>query len=108
MLLARICTFFSGVLVGHDQFGNKYYTDRKNKRRWVLYKGIDEASKVPAEWHGWLHYTHERPLVSNELSWQKHHLPNLTGTKYRYLPAAHNLRGAERKPVPLHYQPWQP
>src|SRR4051812_13814283 len=53
-----------GVKVGVDQFGNTYYEARDardsygtHKRRWVIYRGYADASKVPAEWHGWLHYT---------------------------------------------------
>ncbi len=25
------------------------------ERRWVIYNGANDASRVPAEWHGWLH-----------------------------------------------------
>ena len=32
-----IYTLFTGKLVGKDQFGNKYYTNSKDKR-WVIYK----------------------------------------------------------------------
>jgi NADH:ubiquinone oxidoreductase subunit len=53
-----------GVLVGQDDYGNRYFEARDAKdsydgrrRRWVIYKGYPDASKVPAEWHGWLHYT---------------------------------------------------
>ena len=31
------------------------------KRRWVIYNGYAEASKVPPDWHGWLHYTFDEP-----------------------------------------------
>ena len=30
-------------------------------RRWVTYTDFAEASKVPAGWHGWLHYTVDEP-----------------------------------------------
>jgi hypothetical protein len=50
------------VLVGEDDFGNRYYEAKDARdsydgrlRRWVIYKGYAEASTVPAEWHGWLH-----------------------------------------------------
>ncbi len=53
-----------GVFVGEDDYGNRYYEARDasdsyddHRRRWVIYRGYAEASKVPAEWHGWLHYT---------------------------------------------------
>ena len=46
--------------VGTDAQGNRYYRGKKpgplgNERRWVIYNGANDASRVPAEWHGWLH-----------------------------------------------------
>ena len=54
-----IYTLINGVMVGTDEFGNRYYRARKDKlqgreRRWVLYRGKPEASRVPPEWHAWL------------------------------------------------------
>ena len=37
-------TIFFGKLVGKDEFGNKYYKNKKGKR-WVIYKGEVNASK---------------------------------------------------------------
>jgi NADH:ubiquinone oxidoreductase subunit len=111
----RLYTFFHGQLVGEDQFGNRYYTEKKPKdrrqTRWVMYKGLAEPSKVPPEWHGWLHYTLDTP--PNELSitrhsWQKPHLPNLTGTKGAYVPPGHLLRGAQRAATTSDYEAWKP
>ena len=57
----RLNLFFFYKYKGQDEFGNKYYEqkkaqiNRKNKRL-VDYKGISEASKVPAKYHGWLHH----------------------------------------------------
>ena len=57
---ATIGTLFTvgkrGQLVGTDEFGNRYYQSRDNvsydgrKRRWVIYDGYAEATKVPPEW----------------------------------------------------------
>src|SRR5262249_31746080 len=52
-----VTTWVSGHFVGKDAFGNRYYENRGGKRRWVLYKGTVEASRVPPDWHGWLHHT---------------------------------------------------
>ncbi len=74
--------------VGFDEFGNEYFINKKGKR-FIAYKGIAEASKIPAKWHGWIHYTtNSLPTDSNikEYPWQKIHLPNLTGTKNAYAP----------------------
>ena len=58
----RLFTWMRGELVGSDAQGNKYYQDKRvipgrRRKRWVMYNGVAEASRVPAEWHGWLHYT---------------------------------------------------
>jgi len=87
-------TLIFGRLVGTDPFGNRYFEERRARpgrrwRRWVAYAGAGapEASMVPAEWHAWLHYTTEAPLVDMpRWPWQKPHLPNLTGTPESYRP----------------------
>ena len=40
-----------------DEFGNRYYQNKDGSRRWVIYNGTVEASRVPPDWHGWLHHT---------------------------------------------------
>jgi NADH:ubiquinone oxidoreductase subunit len=113
----RLFTLFRGKLVGHDEFGNRYYEARgkaaagQRKRRWVVYKGIAEPSKVPSQWHGWLHHTLDAPLsdkVAKRFKWQKPHLPNLTGTQGRYLPPGHLLKGGARAANEADYQAWKP
>lgn len=101
--------------VGEDQFGNSYYETKKPKRgnrrgRYVIYNGITEASKVPADWHGWLHYTHPDIPDSNAVThdWQQEHLPNLTGTDYAHRPSGHMLKGGRRAAATGDYEPWQP
>jgi NADH:ubiquinone oxidoreductase subunit len=108
----------NGVYVGEDSLGNRYYEarDTKNsydgrKRRWVTYRGYAEATKVPAEWHGWLHHTFEEPPTVAPLkvqSWEKPHLPNLTGTPYAYRPAGSILKTGEHAPTTGDYQAWTP
>lgn len=108
----RIFTWFRGRLVGTDEYGNRYYETRRSahKRRWVLYHGIADASKVPPQWHGWLHHTHAASLNESapHYAWSKPHLPNLTGTRLRYLPPGHLERGARRAPASADYEPWRP
>ena len=106
------------VLVGEDDYGNRYYEAKDTRdsydgrlRRWVIYRGYAEASKVPAEWHGWLHYTFDEPPTKAPLkvqSWEKPHLPNLTGTPYAYRPAGSLVHTGERAPAAADYQPWSP
>ena len=111
----RLFTWFRGHYVGRDEFGNRYYEARRTHkgerfaRRWVIYNGVVEPSKVPASWHGWLHYTLPAPLPSApKYRWQKPHLPNLTGTKGRYLPAGHISNAAHRARATADYTPWTP
>ena len=92
-------TWLKGEFIGVDEFSNRYYRNTKAKlhgreRRWVVYKGKPEASKVPAEWHAWLHHLTDSPLTekaAQALSWQKEHEPNLTGTSNAYRPQGHDL-----------------
>ena len=80
-------TFFFGKFVGRDEFGNKYFSSSKGKR-WVIYKDTVESSKIPSEWHLWIHFlTNNKPLGnSNKFKWQKKHEENLTGTSKAHKP----------------------
>ncbi len=113
----KLFTLFKGKRVGHDEFGNVYFEARRKnhmhrKPRWVIYKGMPEPSKVPPHWHGWLHYTTDEVPASgqaaHQFAWQQDHLPNLTGTKARYLPSGHILRGAQRQKTAADYTAWKP
>lgn len=111
-------SWLNGRLVGRDSFGNRYYRAKSRKldrwgreRRWVVFKGDVEASKVPPEWHAWLHHTAEAPLtekVVRRWPWQKQHLPNLSGTAYAYRPKGHDLRGGKRAAATGDYEAWTP
>ena len=83
-----VYTLLKGKFVGKDDFGNKYYSDSKDKKRWVIYKDIVESSKIPPEWHLWIHYlSKNKPSESiNKFSWQKEHEENFTGTRKAYKP----------------------
>ena len=85
-------TLFFGKLVGEDSFGNKYYKNKSDKR-WVIYKGEIDASKIPNEWFSWMHYTNNKIENSHELikyDWQKPHQSNQTGTENSYHPNKNN------------------
>jgi NADH:ubiquinone oxidoreductase subunit len=82
-----------------------------HKKRWVIYKGLVEPTKVPPIWHGWLHYTtDDLPLEKTavQYAWNKEPQPNLTGTPLAYVPAGHVNRGAERAASVADYQAWKP
>ena len=101
-----IYTLFVGKFVGSDEFGNKYYSNSKEKR-WVIYKNTVEASKIPSEWYLWIHFmTKNKPSGDpNRFTWQKKHQENLTGTKEAYKPEgslAHDLKKNIKK-----YETWK-
>lgn len=92
----RIYTMFFGVMVGVDELGNSYYQHKKKSRRWVLYKGLEETTKVPPEWRIWLHHIVDSVPDGQLLyDWQKSYLPNLTGTLFAYYP--HNSLDSDLK-----------
>lgn len=118
----KLFTAIFGKYVGQDPFGNKYYCSSKKlgkyvgrynkERRWVIYKGKAEASKIPPYWHGWIHYnTDEIPTekdMKKKYKWQKQPLPNLTGTNYAYLPNGHKEKEGIRDKAMGDYIPWNP
>ena len=107
----RLMTWWKGERVGQDQFDNTYYRERNGgRRRWVIYKGRPEASKVPADWHAWLHRTVDQPpsAQSPRRPWEKPHQPNLTGTPYAYRPSGSLLQGGRRPQATGDYEPWRP
>ncbi|GAB5469523.1 MAG: NADH:ubiquinone oxidoreductase subunit NDUFA12 [Rhodospirillales bacterium] len=115
----RLFTMFRGQFVGKDEFGNRYYKARgasvhadslRHERRWVIYDGEIEASRVPAEWHAWLHHTSDEVPPENlkKRAWQKPHQANLTGTPEAYRPPGHTLMGGKRAASGGDYEPWTP
>ena len=83
----RIWSYFNGVLVGTDDQGNKYYKNKKDTKRWVIYSNVVESTLVNPEWNNWLRYTSlSKPSRLEKHEWQIDHLPNLTGTDAAYDP----------------------
>jgi NADH:ubiquinone oxidoreductase subunit len=107
-----------GQYVGEDEFGNKYYEAKTNresydgrKRRWVVFQGYAEASKVSPDWHGWLHHTFDEPPTVEPLKrrpWEKDYIPNLTGTVEAWRPSGSIGRTGERPAATGDYQAWRP
>ena len=101
-----IYTIFAGKFFGKDQFGNKYYSNAKGKR-WVIYKNDVESSKIPPEWHSWIHFL-KRNVPSHNIkkfSWQKEHQENLTGTKKAHKPTG-SLSSDSKKSIKK-YETWK-
>ncbi|WP_415183031.1 NADH:ubiquinone oxidoreductase subunit NDUFA12 [Phaeovulum sp.] len=105
----QIFTARKGVKVGEDEQGNIYYQTRDAKRRWVIYNGECQASRISPDWHGWIHFTWDEPPTKMPLvrkPWELPHKENLTGTSGAYLPT-----GTLRKAAPVarsDYEAWQP
>jgi NADH:ubiquinone oxidoreductase subunit len=111
----RLFTLFRGDIVGTDTQGNRYYRDRASRqgarqRRWVIYNGEQEASRVPPTWHAWLHHTTDEVPVqdSPQRPWQRAHTPNLTGTPGAYRPPGDLARDGKRPRATGDYEPWRP
>ena len=101
-----ILTLFTGKFVGEDDFGNKYYSNSRGKR-WVIYKNKVESSKIPPEWHSWIHFLrHAKPSDNQKkFKWQKKHEENLTGTSKAYRPEG-ALNSDSRKEIKK-YETWK-
>ena len=106
-----LTTKFSGVKVGEDGFGNRYYQSKDGKRRWVIYAGTVEASRVPPDWHGWLHHTFDRPPTEEPLkrkAFEREHIPNLSGTPGAYRPEGSLWNEGKRPAATGDYEAWRP
>ena len=101
-----IYTLFTGKFVGEDEFNNKYYSNSSGKR-WVIYKNKVESSKIPPEWHLWIHFlTKDKPSKNlNKFKWQKKHNENLTGTSEAYKPDG--MLSSESKNDMKKYESWE-
>jgi len=107
----RFFTWRKGQRVGTDDGGNVYYQTRDGARRWVIYKGEADASKIPPGWHGWMHHRTDTPPTAESYrprDWQKTHQPNLTGTAGAYRPQGSLATGDVRPAVSGDYDAWTP
>ena len=108
-LNTQLWTWRNGVKVGEDSQGNVFYENKDKTRRWVIFNGEAEASRVDPDWHGWLHHTWDSPPTEKPLQhkdWQKPHQENLTGTALAYAPQG-SIRRAEPTPR-SDYEAWSP
>lgn len=123
-LLSRIFTWWNGATigtalftrrhgkrVGTDSYGNVYYRAKKDDRRWVIYNGSNDASRIPPEWYAWMHrQIDDVPDVAMPPppKFQKPPIPNLTGTPYAYRPSGALERGGQRQAASGDYEAWTP
>lgn len=107
----RLYTARRGQSVGTDAEGNHFYQTADGKRRWVIYAGEAEASRISPDWHGWLHHTFEEPPKEGHLprkAWERDHIANMTGTVRAYRPPGSIALPTERARAEGDYEAWQP
>lgn len=110
-----------GEHVGTDSQGNRYYRAKRpypkghpfagRERRWVIYEGANDASRVPAEWHGWLHGTFDgvpESFLPPPRIWEADYTPNATGTPQAYRPQGALEKGGIRARATGDYEAWSP
>ena len=118
---ARFVINRRSAFVGEDDWGNRYFEEKKEgpkdstlpgrKRRYVIYNGPAEPTRVSADWHGWLHHTFDKPPTEDPLlkkAFETEHQPNMTGTIYAYRPKGSIARGEERTKTAADYEAWNP
>jgi len=106
----------NGEQVGTDAQGNRYFRSKAKdpngrERRWVIYEGANDASRVPAEWHGWLHGSYDGVPESRlppPRIWEVDYTPNATGTAQAYRPQGALERGGVRAGATGDYEAWNP
>ena len=123
-LLAQIFTWWNGATmgtalftrrhgrkVGTDSLGNIFYEGKKNGRRWVIYNGSNDASRIPPDWYAWIHGQIDG-LPDEALppvrKFEKPPVPNLTGTPEAYRPSGALERGGQRQAASGDYEAWIP
>jgi NADH:ubiquinone oxidoreductase subunit len=113
----RFYTWRFGQRVGEDEFGNVYYRKPGRdpslgfERRWVIYNGDADASRIPPGWYGWMHHQTDEPPTAAAYTprpWQKPHLPNMTGTAKAYRPKGSTLSTGHRPTATGDYKAWTP
>jgi NADH:ubiquinone oxidoreductase subunit len=110
-LLTRAEAWLSHERVGEDAAGNRYFQSRDGKRRWVLYAGEADASRIPPEWHLWIHGATMPPPSHRPVArpvWARPHQPNATGSPAAWTPAGSLAKGGPRARATGDYEAWTP
>ncbi len=100
----------NGRQVGSDALGNSYH-ESKDGRRWVIYKGANDAARIPPEWYAWMHKQIDGlpdDVLPPPRRFEKPAIGNLTGTPKAYRPAGALERGGQRAAASGDYQAWTP
>jgi NADH:ubiquinone oxidoreductase subunit len=107
-----IFTRMHGEQVGTDSLGNIYYrSKKKGDRRWVIYNGSNDASRIPPDWYAWMHRMIDDvpdKALPPAPKFLKAPTPNLTGTPLAYRPSGALERGGQRAAASGDYEAWTP
>jgi NADH:ubiquinone oxidoreductase subunit len=105
-------TRFRGEQVGRDDAGNTYFRHKDDpRRRWVIYDGANDGSRVPPDWQAWLRGPisdlpgESLPPVRR---FQQKPTGNLTGTMQAFRPDGSLGSGKIRPASTGDYEPWIP
>lgn len=124
-VLAKIFTWWNGATIGtalwtrrfgdeagRDEAGNIYYRSKKDRaRRWVIYAGDNDGSRVPPDWQLWLRGTIDEvpdKALPPVRRFQTKPTPNLTGTMAAFRPDGALGSGKIRPASTGDYEPWIP
>ncbi len=101
-----------GDEVGRDEAGNVYFKHRDDPaRRWVIYSGSNDSSRVPPAWNAWLRGTiADLPdkALPQRRSFEQPPQPNITGTDAAYRPSGSLRSSGVRAAATGDYQAWKP
>lgn len=105
-------TRLSGCKVGEDEAGNVYFQKKGDPaKRWVIYSGSNDSSRVPPGWNAWLRGSIEGlpdEALPPRRKFERKPKPNLTGTMQAFRPDG-SLSGNRSRPASTgDYQPWMP
>ena len=101
-----------GKEVGRDEAGNLYFQNKDDPtRRWVIYAGSNDSSRVPPGWNAWLRGTiDELPDkgLPERRRWETDPAANLTGSGEAWRPAGSLSRPGVRAATTGDYSAWRP
>jgi NADH:ubiquinone oxidoreductase subunit len=101
-----------GKEVGRDEAGNVYFEHRQDpSRRWVIYSGNNDSSRVPPGWNAWLRGTIADLLEKGlppRRAFEQPPQANVTGTPSAYRPSGSLAASGVRAAATGDYQAWKP
>ena len=102
----------NGEEAGRDEAGNIYFRHRQDPaRRWVMYSGANDSSRVPPGWNAWLRGTIDGvpdKALPPRRPFEQPPEANLTGSDKAWRPAGSIRAGGKRAAATGDYSAWTP